>query len=246
VPGTLQGLLVLVLAVLPGAMYVWGFEREAGKWRIGLSDAVLRFVVASALFQVVFAAPLYGLYQRYVHHDVTRGGQAVLRNGRPAHENLLAEGDVPVTLFLVPLAYIAIPAALGTVVGRAVQSRKPRPQRFGRVFAGKDPAPRGWDHLFTSRPSGTVRVRLKDGSWIGGAFGEGSYAAGYPDKPQDLLLERSYQLRDDGSFVKDQHGDFVGLGSRILVGWEEMRFLEFFPLPSADEPDDGPTGPSDR
>ena len=112
-PGTLQGLLVLVLAVLPGAMYVWGFEREAGKWGIGLSDAVLRFVVASAVFQVVFAAPLY-------------------------------------------------------------------------------------------------------------------------------------QLADDGSFVKDEHGDFVRLGSRILVGWEEMRFLEFFPLPSADEPDEETAGRSDR
>src|SRR3954470_16554006 len=105
-------------------MYVWGFEREAGKWRIGLSDAVLRFVVASAVFQVLFAAPLYGLHQRYVHHDMTRAGTPVLRDGRPAHENLVAEGDVPAWLFLVPLVYVAAPAALGTVVGRAVQSKR--------------------------------------------------------------------------------------------------------------------------
>jgi hypothetical protein len=220
-------------------MYVWGFEREAGKWRIGLSDAVLRFVVASAVFQVLFAAPLYGLYQRYVHHDVTRGGNPALRDGRPAHENLVAEGDVPAWLFLVPLVYVTIPAGLGTMVGRAVQSKRPWPQRFARVLAGKDPAPRGWDHLFTSRPSGTVRVRLKDGTWIGGAFGEASYAAGFPDTPQDLLLEESYRLKDDGSFERDERGDFVELGSRLLVGWEEMSFIEFFPLPSADDVDQG-------
>jgi hypothetical protein len=238
VPGTLQGLLVVILAVLPGAMYVWGFEREAGTWRIGLSDAVLRFVVASAVFQVLFAAPLYVLYQRYVHHDVTLAGQPVLRGGQPAHENPLAEGEVPAWLFIVPLVYVAVPAALGTAVGRAVQSKRRWPRRFARVLAGKDPAPRGWDHLFASRPSGTVRVRLKDGKWIGGAFGEGSYAAGFPDKPQDLLLEQSYQLKDDGSFERDENGEFVPLGSRLLLGWEEMSFIEFFPVVSADDPEE--------
>jgi uncharacterized protein DUF6338 len=74
VPSTLQTVLAIVVAVLPGAIYLWGFEREAGKWAIGISDTLLRFVAASAIFQVLYAVPLYVLYERYVHHEVLRRG----------------------------------------------------------------------------------------------------------------------------------------------------------------------------
>jgi hypothetical protein len=43
VPGTLQALGVFLLALLPGAIYIWSFERVVGRWGIGLSDRVLRF-----------------------------------------------------------------------------------------------------------------------------------------------------------------------------------------------------------
>jgi len=71
---------------------------------------------------------------------------------------------------------------------------------------------------------------LKDDTWIGGLFSKGSYAAGYPD-PQDLYLERTYAVRSDGIFAPGISDDgFDELGSGILVRWEEVKFLEMFPL----------------
>jgi uncharacterized protein DUF6338 len=222
VPSTLQAVLALVLVVLPGAIYLWGFEREAGKWAIGISDTLLRFVAASAIFQALYAAPLYLLYERYVHDEVSRSGTAVF-------ENPLSDGHVPSWLALVPLAYVGLPAALGTLVGRSVRSERAVAQRFARIMAGRNPAPRAWDDLFAGRPSGTVRARLKvDSSWVGGLFGEDSYAAGYPEEPQDLLLQQSYKMSADGSFVEED-GDFVVIGSRLLIRFEEIDVLEFFP-----------------
>jgi hypothetical protein len=106
VPSTLQAVLALVLVVLPGAIYLWGFEREAGKWAIGISDTLLRFVAASAIFQALYAAPLYVFYERYVHHDVARQGSRDF-------ENPLSDGHVPWWLALLPLAYVGLPAVLG-------------------------------------------------------------------------------------------------------------------------------------
>jgi hypothetical protein len=63
---------------------------------------------------------------------------------------------------------------------------------------------------------------------VGGFFGGDSYAAGYPEEPQDLLLEQSYKMSVDGSFVEED-GDFVVIGSRLLIRFEEIDVLEFFP-----------------
>ena len=48
-PDTFQALAVITIALLPGALYVWAFERQAGRWGIGFSDRALRFVGGSAL-----------------------------------------------------------------------------------------------------------------------------------------------------------------------------------------------------
>lgn len=64
------------------------------------------------------------------------------------------------------------------------------------VAAGRDPAPRAWDHVFLARPAAVVRIRLRDGAgYVGGLFGEKSYAAGYREAPEDLYLEDAYLTR---------------------------------------------------
>src|SRR4029079_5530354 len=58
-PDTLEAVAALVLALLPGALYVWAYERPVGAWGIGLSDRVLRFVGVSAILHALLAPLTY-------------------------------------------------------------------------------------------------------------------------------------------------------------------------------------------
>ena len=56
-PSTFEARSVVLLALLPGGLFMWALERLVGRYGIGLSDRVLRFVAASTILHV-FAAPL--------------------------------------------------------------------------------------------------------------------------------------------------------------------------------------------
>jgi hypothetical protein len=210
-PDTLEAVAAIVLALLPGALYVWAFERPVGAWGIRLTDRILRFVGVSAVLHALAAPLTYALWVGYV------------RSGR------LAAGRAPVLLWLAVLAYVALPIALGTVVGRATQ----RGRRWATVLTGPNPAPRAWDYLFESRSAGWVRLRLKSGTWIGGAYGvraDGvrSYVAGYPDEQDLFLAEAAHVDEETGEFVLDAEGAPALRGSGILVRWSEVEYLDFF------------------
>jgi hypothetical protein len=222
---TFQAIAVTLLAVLPGALYTWSFEREVGNWGVSFSDRVLRFVGFSALIHAVFFFPEYLVWSNYLHTAKPGGG----------YRNLIADGaDVPLWVFLVPLAYVVIPMLFGYFTARAAF----RGQHWIRLLVGPSPPPRAWDKLFWPGPSFLVRLRLKNESWVGGLFGAESYAAGYPE-PQDLLLETTYGMEADGSFSEGPDEGFEDLGSGILVSWEDVHFLEVFRLETDDEENDG-------
>lgn len=54
---------MLVAAVLPGAMFTYGFERQAGAFGVTLADRVLRFVAVSVVFDLAYAWPAYLLHR---------------------------------------------------------------------------------------------------------------------------------------------------------------------------------------
>lgn len=209
-PGTFQALVVLIAALLPGALYTWSYEQLVGAWGVGLSDRVLRFVGVSAVFHAAVAPLTVWAWRSYV------------LTGR------LGDGNLPIALWLLPLLYVVIPIASGVVVGRGTVNKRP----WAKAFTGPSPAPRAWDYLFSRQPDGWVRVRLKSGVWLGGAFssaGDGldSYAAGYPDE-QDLFLAEAYSVDpESGEFELDANGDVVPTGSGILVRWAEVEYLDF-------------------
>jgi hypothetical protein len=209
-PDTFQAIAVIAVSLLPGALYVWSFEREAGAWGVRLSDRVLRFVGVSALLHVVFAPVTYRLWVDFV------------RSGR------IESGTAPLRLWPLAIAYVLGPLMCGTAVGRATMRQRPWP----RVLTGPNPAPRAWDFLFASAPDGWIRMRLKSGVWLAGAFALGldggrSYAAGYPEE-QDLYLVQTYEVDpDSGEFLSDDEGGVVELDRGILVRWSEVEYLEF-------------------
>ncbi|MDQ3981580.1 MAG: DUF6338 family protein, partial [Actinomycetota bacterium] len=97
---------------------------------------------------------------------------------------------------------------------------------------GLDPAPRAWDYLFGYRPDGWIRLRLKSGIWIGGAYavtadGRRSYAAGYPE-PQDLFLVQTAEVDPGtGQFLFHEDGSIKLRESSVLIRWHEVEYLEF-------------------
>lgn len=208
-PNTFQAVAVLLVALLPGALYVWSFERQAGRWGIGLSDRVLRFVGGSAIFHAAFAPASYWFWSTQ---------WPTIRVG----------GAISWWLWLLTLVYVLVPITVGTTIGRATR----KGAEWARWFTGPDPAPRAWDHLFQNEAFGWVRVRLKSGAWLGGAFanatdGRRSYASGYPET-QDLYL--STILATDpatGEFEYGGDGNVKVLDGGLLLRWDEVEYLQF-------------------
>jgi hypothetical protein len=209
VPSTFQALWVTVIGLLPGALYIWGFEREAGRWGASASDRVLRFVGASAIIHAAAFPVTWAVWRTQI-----RSGD--LSTGR-------SNAGV---LWLALLGFALAPTVLGTVVGAAVR----RGRQWPRHLVGRNPAPRGWDHLFAREPRGWVRLRLKSGIWVGGLYASvgdhRSYAAGYPES-QDIFLAQVADVdATTGEFLREN--DAVRMrGTSLLVRWDEVEYLEF-------------------
>jgi hypothetical protein len=209
VPETLQAIGVLTLALLPGALYTWSFEQQAGPWGAGLSDRVLRFIGASAVFQAVLAPATYELWGHYVKSGTIAAGKAL-----------------PIWLWLVLLGYVGVPLLAGRIVGVGTLRRK----AWASFITGRTPAPTAWDHVFsTGGLEAWVRIKLTDGTWIGGAYTSGprslrSYAAGYPEH-RDLYLAWTAEVDSKtGEFVPGENGEVQFEPAGALVKAEEIAY----------------------
>jgi hypothetical protein len=145
-PPTFTALVVLIVAVLPGAAYTFGFEREAGSFGVTTADRALRFVASSMIFHLVFAPVDYGIYR------LLTGQRGELQPGPFA------------LVYLAVLTSVVLPAALGTVLGSLYATRgsrkgwqwvrrrltAEREARLLRLLLGRDPALRAL--LFARRP----------------------------------------------------------------------------------------------
>jgi Family of unknown function (DUF6338) len=211
VPDTFQALGVLLIALLPGALYIWGFEREAGRWGISAADRVLRFVGASAMLHAAAFPLTWAVWK------------SQLRSGQLSS----AKSDW-VLLWVASVIYVAAPVLFGSIAGVGTR----REWRWVRFVAGRHPAPRGWDHLFATEQRGWIRMKLKSGPWLGGVYANvgpvSSYAAGYPDA-QDLYLAALADLDPVTGEFRLEDGHPVTRPSGLLVRWDEIEYLEFTP-----------------
>lgn len=208
--GTFEALVVFLIAGLPGAMYVWGWERQVGQWGLSAADRFFRFVAGSAVFQAIFAPFSYLLWRDYVRNGVFRD----------AH-------GLPLFLWPVAIAYVLLPFLAGAWVGALIYSDRKLARRLSQFLNGADPAPRAWDHVFGSnRNVSWIRLKLKDGTWLGGLFirleNDRSYASGFP-YDQELYLCRTAPVDETGAFVDKEPKSSLGPG--ILVRWSEVQYL---------------------
>jgi hypothetical protein len=210
---TFQALAVAAIALLPGAMYVWGFEATVGgRWGVQLADRIPRFFGYSAIFHALLSPATYWLYANYYI--------------RPKH---VEEGrPLPLWLWAVAIGYVVVPYVTGRVLGAGAQKER----RWATLLTGTAHAPRAWDDLLSRQPVAWVRIKLKSDPWIGGAFaldrhGRRSYAAGYPHEQDLYLAEQAEVDPETGDFQLDDDGNVVLLGRGVLLRWSEIEYLTF-------------------
>ncbi|RJQ77772.1 hypothetical protein D5S17_15265 [Pseudonocardiaceae bacterium YIM PH 21723] len=179
-PSNLTQATLLVLLVLPGVTYQFLRERMRGpvSGERNLGERVLRAVAASVLLGSLYLAVAGSFLIRLLRGDGRTGWNGLVQ--RPEAVGLTA---------LVLL--VVVPAAAAFGVSLWERRRRPAGYRSNRT---------AWDHMFRTRGSCFVRVRLKDGTWIGGWYGSNSYATSYPE-PEGLYLESAWRMRPDGAFT---------------------------------------------
>lgn len=228
---TLLSLVIIWMAVLPGALFIWAFEMLAGRWTTGIRGGLLRSVGYSAVFHIIFLPLTYHL--RVFYWDR-------IWEGRYVNPWVWAYISV----------YVIVPIVLGLFTGwsiRQANSIKPTSHLWARLLIGTSPAPRAWDHLFGRRKlTGWVRLRTKSGLYIGGYYEESSYVSGYPD-PQDIFLGRIAEIDpDSGKIVRGSEGEPRLLSSGLLIRWDEVEYLEFTPSEVDEEVSDFTVAGSER
>ncbi|NYE44692.1 hypothetical protein HEB29_005703 [Streptomyces fulvorobeus] len=170
---------LLILFVLPGVVYQLARDRWTGPVpgeRV-LGERVLRAIVASIVLDAVYATAAGPWLFEFARGAGGRGWPAGIIE-RPR-----ASGALALLLLVVVPALVA--------GGEAWWSRR-------RRAVERVPTPGAWDHMFRTHGSCFVRLRLRDGTWIGGWFGASSYASAYPQNPE-LFLERAWRMGADGT-----------------------------------------------
>lgn len=218
-PDSIAAVLVVVVAVLPGSVYTWAYERQASPYGVTLRDRTLRFITVSLFYHLILAWPEYAVYR-----------VAIEGHGIPQ--------PVRFAVFWAGLlVLVAIPGGIGTVLGGLYATRNTRhgwqwvrgwlsprgEQLLLRMTLGRTPAPRAWDDLFSDRPNVYLRVRTVDGTWIAGRFARDSYAGGFPYQT-DVLLEEAWSVDQETGRLGHS-----GLGYAVYVPAVWIAWMEVLP-----------------
>jgi hypothetical protein len=196
-PSTVLQVVLLVLLVLPGIVYQFLRERRRGSvpGERNLAERTLRAITASILLDGLYAIVAGPQLVR-----LARGG------GRPGGWNGFAQHPRLTGLWVL-LLFVAVPAAVA--FGVSWWERRKSPAAFRAT-------PTAWDHMFRDRGSCFVRVRLKDGTWVGGWYGTRSFATSYPEA-RELFLQSAWRMNPDGGFLQ-RVTDTSGLHIRVTDG----------------------------
>jgi hypothetical protein len=211
-PETFQAIAVVAIALLPGALTIWAFERIAGRWTTETSDRILRFAGVSAVYLVLLAPLGYYLYATKIHNNY-------VKDGRP----------LSWWFWIGAISYVTLPYLIGRIAGRGARDG----WQLIENVVGKQPVPRAWDYTFLHGRTGWVRLRLKSSQeWIIGAWarledGRESFASPFPQQEALYLVRTAACDPRTGDFVYGPRGEAVLLPHALLVRWDEVQYLEF-------------------
>jgi hypothetical protein len=224
VPDSFEALSVLVIALVPGAVFTYALERTTGAWGSKFTDRLLRFVVVSLVFELIAIPIYYGVWRQYSFPPFFATAQ-----------------PFPHKLYIFVVIYLAIPAAIGAFIGWCYGRNH---QWVEVVFRQLLTAPRAWDHLFSRRPVGYVRVLLKGDppTWVAGGYVTSSqndphdraYVGHFPEQPDLYCPIRLDVHPETGRFRKHPADPSTGkrkvkrLAGSLLVDGGSIAYLEFY------------------
>lgn len=202
-PTTGAGLLILVLFLLPGAVYGLTFERLRGP--TGGTDMGLRVLRAltvstllMAIYVIIWGPAITGRYRVVAAaYEVSqaRGQQALV-------DQIQFFGQLSaILLFAIPVA-LAVAASISADIGW-----------FPKLPLGfSQPVVPAWDQMFDSqgRKPYYVKVLTKDNVWYGGAMLSRSAAASFPHR-HELFIERPHVMSAQGVIERTALPGAVGM-----------------------------------
>lgn len=193
---------------------MWSYGLATGWWtthRQG-SQHLLMLIGISAVLHLLFAPLTYNIWSTH-WKDISQGKE--------------------VSFWFWPALsiYVCIPILLGLSSGWvALRAGVSLRKWYGwtRDIVGRTQNFQAWDFLFSRKDlTGWIRFRTKDGLFLGGYYGTGSYVSGYPES-QDIYLDNLAEIDSlTGEFKLDEEGNPKLLGSGLLLRWDEVEYLEF-------------------
>lgn len=213
VPTNAFGVLALVVLVLPGIVWVSVRTAVRGR-RANDADVAGRVLQALVISVALDAAYLLAL------------GPAAAARVAAAAPGAPGASGVRTTAAAVLVLGVAVPAALaylfhGEPALRRVHDRLPAWLRVPRRTTAQQSTPTAWDQAAPYLAGRWIRIRLAEGKWIGGWYGNGSYLSTYPE-PHDLYVSDQHEVAADGTIgdqVPHNAGFWVALKDGDVVEW---------------------------
>jgi len=184
---------VILTFVVPGFVYQVSRQAVAGPdpEQQEFATRVLRAIVSTAAFAGVYALLFGGRVVEYI------------RTPDRALDDVQIVG-VAFVVFALLTPWLVAQGWYLLVTSERYQTTLSRIQTKLRLRRPYDPTPSAWDFAFGKGRASWVRVRLQDGTWLGGYFGAESYASSFPN-PQEIFVEEGWVINDDGTFADVKH-----------------------------------------
>jgi vacuolar-type H+-ATPase subunit I/STV1 len=164
----ISALLLFAAFVVPGAVSLQVYRLKISTRDQGLRENLIEAIV----FSVVNFALLYWLMVYAISQEIL--------------------DRQPITSYLILMFTFFVAPAIWPFVLVAILKLM---ERFRLI---QPRANTGWDHYFNNLRRGSYGIiHLHDGSYVGGKFGQASYASGYPDSGH-LFLEELWEVGADG------------------------------------------------
>lgn len=206
--------ILLIVLVLPGAFFSWGFEKKVPRYGKQLKDWLVRLAGATAIWNAVVSWPLHWLYTSY-------------------WDDLAVGKTLPWPIYIAPIAYLLVPAAVGWGAGWLFARTEKKMPKVAE-FLAPNRRPSAWDHLFGAEVPGFVRCCLKSGRWVGGAYYLAKPLRSYSslaEAEKDIFIAHAVEFnQEDGTALRHQ-GDYVWTKGGIYITASQIESLEFIPHP---------------